>query len=465
MRQAVKCSAKAPARAFCCLAVLSAFVLSRSDALAQLLLGRTGTDQTDEPAPLDPTIPTGSSARAGLRPPALPEPPLCSFRAPLCVHRAVAVPETLMVTWLSEMEAAHYRLTRVLGLPPPLPDGDRGGGPSLDVYLNTGEPGVRTEVDTWELGVNRDAASAFCVAGTRDSAIARAATLCVAEAIALRLDASETPFSRRAVAAELWLAVGKPTDEDARAMDDFQSHPELATVGRERSRWSEGSALWLEFLNSARGGRDPASVPLAAFALSGGAKSAPDLRVKNEPDTLDVLRSNFGATPSDFARLLGDFAVRRAFVGSRDTQGYFPELRWMSDAGRVRFEWSIPFSSLPRTLAPSRPVEPTGSTYLWVSLDGAPTRASLAFVADWEPPVAFKWNLTVVGADGTPVHQIDVPFLERGTHVERTLADLDGGAGVLISGTNLGGIGPTYPFDPDFEPFEPHSYAVYLSKQ
>jgi hypothetical protein len=373
--------------------------------------------------------------------------------------------ESIAITWLSELERAHYLLTRVVGLPTPLSDDDRGGGPALDTYLTAHGAGVRTEVDAWELAASADRASAYCVASAHEPIVSRAATLCVAEAIALRLEAAETPFSRRALATDLWLAVGDPTVEDVRAVDDFQSHPELATIGRERSRHAEGSALWLEYLNSTRGGGDPASVALAAFILSSGAKSATDLRVNNEPDTMDVLRTTFGAAPSDFARLLGDFAVRRAFVGSRDAHGFFPELRWTSDAGRVRFEWSVPFSSLPRTLAPSRPVEPTGSTYLWVSLDGVPPRGGLAFVADWEPPVAFKWTLTVVAPDGTVLHTIDVPFLERGTHVERTLSDLDGGAGVLISGTNLGGIGPTYPFDPDFEPFEPHSYAVYLSKQ
>jgi hypothetical protein len=319
-------------------------------------------------------------------------------------------------------------------------------------------------VDAWEIAAARDAASAYCIAGAHESA-SRAATLCVAEAIALRLDASETPFSRRALATELWLVSGSPTSDDARAIDDFQSHPELAIVGREGSRSAEGSALWLEYLNAAKGGREAASVALATFVLSGGSRSPTGPRTVNEPDTMDVLRTNFGATPTDFARLLGDFALRRAFVGSRDAHGYFQELLWTSDAARVRFEWSIPFSSLPRTLAPSRPIEPTGSTYLWVSLDSVPAGASLAFVADWEPPVSFKWNLTVVAPDGTVLRAVDVPFLERGTHVERTFSDLQGGAGVLISGTNLGGIGPSYPFDPDFEPFEPHSYAVYLAKQ
>lgn len=465
MRQAVKCSAKGFVRAFCVVAAGLLPALPSSRARAQILMGKTGSEGAKTAAPLDPSIPTGASSMVGVRPPALPEMPLCSFALPLCVHRGRGVSEDSVMAWLSELERAYYRQTAVVGLPPPLPDGERGGGPGLDLYLTAPASAARTEVDQWDPVAGRDGASAFCVASASEPAIERAATLCIGEAIALRLDASETPFSRRALATELWLATGTPTSQDAASIDDFQSHPEVATVAREPSRYAEGSALWFEFLNDVKGGRDPASVALATFTLSGGARSAPDLRITNEPDTMDVLRTNFGATPSDFARLLGDFALRRAFVGSRDAQGYFPELRWVSDAGRVRFEWSVPFSSLPRTLAPSRPIQPTGSTYLWVSLDGGSANDALAFVADWEPPVAFKWNLTVVARDGKVVRMVDVPFLERGTHVERTLTDLVGGAGVLIAGTNLGGLGPTYPFDPDFEPFEPHSYTVYLAKQ
>ena len=90
---------------------------------------------------------------------------------------------------------------------------------------------------------------------------------------------------------------------------------------------------------------------------------------------------------------------------------------------------------------------------------------TLAFQADWEPPVAFRWTLVLVARDGRPVRRIEVPFLERGTHVERVVTDLENAAGLLIAGTNLGGLGPTYPFDPDFEPFEPHGYSVALAMQ
>jgi hypothetical protein len=31
-------------------------------------------------------------------------------------------------------------------------------------------------------------------------------------------------------------------------------------------------------------------------------------------------------------------------------------------------------------------------------------------------------------------------------------------------GTNLGGVDLAHPFDPDFEPFEPHGFTVYLAE-
>lgn len=461
MRQAVKCSAKSLRQAFLGL-VSGLSVLAVSTARAQLLLGKSGAEGAKAPQELDPGIPTGGFATGGTRPKDSGA-PCCSFHRPVCVH-APGVPEHAVMAWLSALETAEDRLTTVMGLPLPLADDDRGGGPELDLYIGARNEGVRAEVDAWDTPARWDAASAFCVAGAREGSIERAATLCVAEAIALRLDASETPFSRRALATELWHAVGFPTSADAEAIDEFQSHPELTPVARERSRYAEGSALWLEFLNGAKGGREPASIGLAAFVLSSGDRGTADLRFVNEPDTLDVLRNNFGGTPTDFARLVGDFAVRRAFVGARDAEGYFPGEQWTSSFGRVRFEWSIPFSSLPRTLAPLRAIEPLGSTYVWVSFDGATKPGTLLFVADWEPPVSFKWNLTLLSREGRVLRMVDVPFLERGTHVERTLTDLEG-AGVLVSGTNLGGIGPTYPFDPDFEPFEPHGYVVYLGKE
>lgn len=335
----------------------------------------------------------------------------------------------------------------------------------LDVYLTAEPIDVRVEIDARDLGLQTDSASAFCVASAADGAPLRSATLCVGEAIALRLDAAETPFSRRALAMELWLATGAPTSADARAFDDFQAHPEHAILAREHSDMSEGSALLFEYLDQAKGRGGPASVALATFALSAQTASPVAARFVNEPDIADVLRATFGGTPSDVSRLFGDFAVARAFIGARDAEGMLPGLGWLGDFGRVRFEWSIESRSLPRQLAPSRPVEPTGATYVWVSLGADAEGKSLAFQADWEEPVSFRWTLVLVGADGRRVRRFDVPFLERQTHVERLVSDLGDATGLLIAGTNLGGLGPTYPFDPDFEPFEPHGYVVSLAMQ
>jgi hypothetical protein len=436
-------------------------VFFAASAAGQLLLGGTGPTPRPPP-PLDPRLPTGADVSISERPEEAREPPACSFTRPVCVHRAPKVPEQLVFSWLASLETAYDRLVFGLGLPAPLPDGDRGGNSFLDVYLTADGAPVRVELDRLTVGAAYDSASAYCVAGANELAVARAATLCFGEAVAFALDASETPFSRRALAEELWLASGSPTSADVRAIDDVQAAPERAIVARDASPLAEGGGLFLEYLDRAKGRGEPAGVPVATYVLSGRGSSPVGLRFTNEPDTLDVLRTTFGGTPSDTARFFGDFAVARAFQGARDANGEWPGLDFAGSAGRVRFEWSVPFSSLPRHLVPARPVEPTGSSYLWVSLDGA-NDASLVFEADWEPPVAFKWMLVVVAPDGRELRRVDVPFLERGTHVERTVSDLRGAKGVLVAGTNLGGLGPSYPFDPDFEPFEPHAYAVYLA--
>lgn len=461
---------RAPARSGLCagLCLAAALGLSAHGARGQLLLGKGFAGEgfaPGRPVPgLDSRIPAGAEVVVALRP-ASKEPSACSFRAPVCVHRDPRVSGAIALGWLAQLEIAHERLVEVLGLPPPTPDGSSGGGPSLDLYLVPGTVELEVSADALDVPRNVDTAPAFCTVGSSRAPSPRDASLCVAEAIAVRLDASETPFSRRALATDLWLTVGAPTSEDAARIDDIQAHPERAIVARDRTPYAEGAALFDELLMTARDRSVSFDLALATYALSAGPASANDFRYANEPDVMDVLRATFGPKPSDFATFIGDLAVARAFVGSRDTEGRTPGLDWVGDLGRVRFEWTIPFSSLPRRLAPSRPLEPTGSTYLWIDMDEDGQDAALAFRAEWEPPAAFAWELVAIDGEGHPQRRIDVPFLERETKVEQTFVDLRGARGVLIVGTNLGGLGPSYPFDPDFEPFEAHSYDVYLVRQ
>jgi hypothetical protein len=408
------------------------------------------------PAPVDAWLPTGAELPARLARPVSIEPAGCSSATPVCVQRGAGVPAASARAALQALERAHGRLVGALGLPPPLGE--------LHLYLSSGgEPSLR--VERGEPDTTRfDRAPAFCLlAGAGGAELEREATLCLGEAIAWRLDASATPHVRRAYAMHLWLITGRPTSRDAQAFDDLQAHPELAVVTRERSRFSEGAAIFFEYLDHAQGASHAGVLATALLAAS-AEKSAPGLwQWENEPDVFDVLRRTTGSERA-LAELVGEFALTRAFAGDRSDGDRVPSLDWLGSFGRVRFDWVIPFSSLPRRVAPLRPIEPTGSIYLWLALDQVPAGAELGFQAKWEPPVVFRWSLVRVTSDGRELWRMNLPYQERATEVEQRLVQLDGAAGILIVGTNLGGIDLQHPFDPDHAPFEPHAATVYLAR-
>lgn len=412
---------------------------------------------------LDPWLPTGSVLPARIERPrgALRG---CSFRAPVCVHRGPGVPEPSARAALAALETAYSRVVHALGLPAPLPD-DQGGGAELDLYLRAG-PGPSLEVEHGAVPTTRfDQAPAFCVMSSREPALfARDATLCIGEAIALRLDASATPHVRRAYATHLWWITGNPTSLDAQAVDDLQANPQLAVIARDRSAYTEGSALFFEHLDASRGSSHAGVLATALIAAS-TEKTAPALwQWDNEPDVMDVLRHTAGKDPRSISDLIADFAVGRAFLGDRDDGARVVALQWLSELARVRFDWVLPFSSLPRRVAPLFPLEPMGSLYLWLELDRVEAGSNLGFRAEWEPPVTFRWTLVRVAADGRELGRVHPAFQERATSVEQTLVNLEGAAGILVVGTNLGGVDLKHPFDPDVAPYEPHACTVTLSR-
>ncbi len=410
---------------------------------------------------LDPSLPTGPPRTVSARP-ASQEAPACSPRRPVCVHRGRAPAATALRT-LEAFEVAYEKLVFAVGLPAPLGDDGRGGGDQLDLYLDSGAPhSFEVLADAERLGPF-DQAPGFCVLGFEEHPeLERAATTCVAEASALGLDAGMTPFVRRAFATHLWLATGWPTGLDYEAIDDFQSRPDLATLTRDRDRRAEGAAMWFDYLEHRLGRGSPGE--LATFLLSLAVNETPPEAAtwNNEPDVFDVLRRSLAT--QNVGDVLGGFALGRAFVGERDDGMHLPTLGWAGTFGNVRFDWHVKFSSLPRNLAMPRPIEPTGSSYVWLELDDVPAGASLAFRASWEPPVAFKWRATLIGPDGAALREIDVVYEERATRAERQIVDLSGARAVLIVGTNIGGVTLAHPFDPDVAPFEPHGHTLYLAR-
>ncbi len=155
--------------------------------------------------------------------------------------------------------------------------------------------------------------------------------------------------------------------------------------------------------------------------------------------------------------------MARLFTGARDDGFHFPGTAFLGNYGRVRFDWSIDAGSLPRRLSPERPIDPTGSTYLWLDLRGAPADLRLAFRIEWESPVLFRWVLVRIRPDGTEASRVVVTAQQRSTSAEKNLDDLAGLAGVALVGVNTGDLRLDDPFDPDIAPYEPHSYVVTIA--
>lgn len=412
--------------------------------------------------PLDPRLPTGVELPATrARPNAVGS--RCSFTRPLCVHASVAAAEAQLDDALAAFERAYERSVLALGLPAPLGDRDLGGSDALDWYL-AATPSELAASQEALLPGRFDAAPVFCEGGAPSGALLdRQATLCVGEALASSFDAGESPEARRAFALELWWISGVRTSLDVELVDDAQQHPEDALAGGAPGPGAVGRfALLLELLETTRSAASPGV--LSATLLSAAASRTPPTspRFDDEPDVFDVIRHSLDEELPRYADLMVDFALRRGLSGDRDDGTRFPALAFAGSFARPRYDWVIPFSSLPRRVLSGVPIAPSGEELIWIELDDAPMGATLGFRAEWEPPAAFQWRLLLVDRDGRDVRRIDVPLQERGRSADARVVRLDGAKAIVIAGVNIGGIDLAYPFDPDIRPFEPAACTVYL---
>jgi hypothetical protein len=248
---------------------------------------------------------------------------------------------------------------------------------------------------------------------------------------------------------------------EALAVDAWQRAPEREITGG-RSGELDGAMLFPRFLDERYGTGAPGRVITALLSIAGQRTPPGSWQWHNEPDVFDALRSTLKDRGAGLGDLLLDFAVARAFVGSRSDGAHLADVAGFGALGRVRFEWSVPYNSLPRRLAPLNPVSSTGMTYVWLDLAGVPKGSTITFLAEWELPVLFRWALVKVDATGAETGRIEVAGMQGSTQAERTVIVGDF-VGLLIVGVNLGDITPLYPFDPDDAPFEPHAYTVTLA--
>ncbi|HEY4105174.1 MAG TPA: hypothetical protein VGM44_14850 [Polyangiaceae bacterium] len=424
------------------------------------LLFGAGPHVVRPPVAIDPELPTGAPIAASLeRPRSLDA--ACSPRLPVCVQRGLGVSGDRALAALQALEAAYERIVYALALPAPLADDGHGGSDALDWYLDDNRTELSVEPDAVRFAT-LDSAAAFCLGGSADSwLVQRDATLCVAEAVAKRLDPAEVPALERAFATELWWLSGRITSLDAQAIDDAQAEPERAIAGRS-AKASAAAPLFLDFLELARSSQNIGALTASLFSAGVGSTPSTASAWNNEPDVFDVLRHSLDEDTVKTASLFGEYAVARAFLGDRDDGAHPPYEEWAGAFARPRYDWVLKYSSLPRRVHASRPLEPTGSEYIWIDLDEVPLGASLGFQAEWEAPVAFKWVLVSLDAEGREVARVDVPFQERAQSSEARVVNLLDARAVLAIGINMGGVDLAHPFDPDLDPFEPNSCTVYF---
>ena len=423
----------------------------------------------------DPYLPTGPLYFSAVRRPDEPgQARACSFRQPVCVHARRGISAEIVLATLSELERASSLVVDTLGLPPPLGDGRAGGNAAFDLYLVPpsspaleGAPvaAARDEPDPAPF----DRASAFGILredAPRGCVRANWVTRAFAGAASFAIDAGEAPAVRNGNAAylgELAVPCGTVTTE---IIDEFQAHPERALTLQGKAGLAGGLALaW--YLDWSLGSGTPGIVPTALGVISGQRTRGGSLRWDNEPDLYDALRSTLKSRspPSTIADFWIDFAVARLFMGSRDDGVHFPETAFAGSGGRIRFDWRVPYASLPRRLSPERPIDPTGATYIWIDLDGAPPKARLVFRAEWEAPVPFRWALVRIGADGSEASRVPITPQQKATSAEKNLDALEGLAGVAVVGVNVGDLALDDPFDPDHAPYEPHSYVLTIAAE
>jgi hypothetical protein len=384
----------------------------------------------------------------------------CSAFEPLCVHLGSfdVPPDAQRILEAAERAFAAYR---ALGLPRPLPDDRRGGSPAFDLYVEPAIDDPASFADDPSSVFRFDRASAYAVVPpvapgppcATDAMVARV----VAQAILLGLDAATGDGTLAAGSTYLAQVVAPCPALETAAVDLVQRSPERAILRSSRGRPS-GDLLFPWFLDAAYGAADDGAV-FAMLVTAGAQLSAAELT--DEPDVFDVLRRVLPPQGLRLGDVLLDFAVARAFAGTRADGEHLPDSERFGTFGRVRFEWSVPYATLPRRLGPARPIEATGSTYLWLDLADAPSGSGLVFDAAWEVAQVFQWALVRVDAQGREIGRQEVGGVFGNDRAQLTLEDLTDVAGILLVGVNLGGDDRSAPDDPD-EPPREGGYEVTL---
>ncbi|WP_156338060.1 hypothetical protein [Chondromyces crocatus] len=380
---------------------------------------------------------------------------VCSVELPLCVHAPAGAAWSGVREMLAALEDAQ-RVYDTLGLPRPRDDEGRGGGPEYDVYLSADVVPLspRPGQDLPALALGYDSASSFALVALPRAAVGGGCWVgadmayALGHAIGVRADGGVAAGELSMLASHLASIAAPCPIAELPAVATFQRTPERSLMGGSAGG-RDGSMLFGRYLDDVYGTGVPGRVLLGLLSIAWQQTPVGSLHFRNEPDMFDALRFSLQARDRNLDGVLLDFAVARAFVGGRSDGLHLSDVAWLGEAGRIRLDWSIPFASLPRRLAPLRPIEPTGATYVWLDLATVGDADEVTVVADWETTALFRWAVVRVDRAGAEAGRVEFGGVYGETRAQRTVIGLSGLSGLLVVGVNLGGDDRSQPFDPE----------------
>ena len=286
----------------------------------------------------------------------------------------------------------------------------------------------------------------------------------IAEAALLGLDGSTDPGVLEMAGRYLGSLIAPCDAVELAEVDTFQRAPDRSLAG-EGGSGQPGSFLFPAYLDERYGASGPGAMVTSLVAISDQPAPADKASWPDDPTVFDALRSTFKYREMSLGEVMLDFDVARAFMGSRSDDAHMLDVDRFGDLGRVRIEWSVPYASLPRRVAATRPVDALGASYVWLDMKDAPKDAEVTFLADWEAPFLFRWSLVKVAKDGSELSRTDVAPIFGEYHAERSIRDLGDLAGILVVGENDGEWSKAIPFEPGAPRLLPKSYTVTLRKE
>jgi hypothetical protein len=331
----------------------------------------------------------------------------------------------------------------------------------LDIYL-TPSGASRAFADAIPVALSEDRAAAFGVVavptggGCRlESDVARV----TAQAALLGLDAAVNDGILAAQSSWLADGISRCAAVALDAVDRIQLRPDQSIASVPSSRFA-GTMLFSWFLDDAYGTGGYGAILSALIAATSQLTPDGAHLYENEPDVFDGLRQATLEREMSLGDLLIEYAVARAFVGSRSDESHLRDVAWMDTFGRIRFEWAFSFRDLPKRVAPAYALEPTGAGYVWLDLRDAPAETELTIVANWEETHVFQWAAVRLDPQGRELgrHGFGGTFGESSAQL--SIRDLSGVGSILIVGTHLGNDDRSKPYDPDDGAPQKASYTV-----